>query len=79
MKIAVIPARGGSKRISGKNIKTFAGKPLIAYSLAAANASGFQQRDGTATAHTRGSPHTGSEFGYPRRGLETNWTASPER
>ncbi|HBY37841.1 MAG: pseudaminic acid cytidylyltransferase [Pseudomonadota bacterium] len=41
MKIAVIPARGGSKRISGKNIKTFAGKPLIAYSLAAANASGL--------------------------------------
>ena len=36
MKIAVIPARGGSKRIKNKNIREFAGKPLISYSLAAA-------------------------------------------
>lgn len=39
MNIAVIPARGGSKRIPGKNIRSFAGKPLIAYSLSAATAS----------------------------------------
>lgn len=39
MKIAVIPARGGSKRILGKNIREFAGIPLIAYSLAAARES----------------------------------------
>ena len=39
MKIAVIPARGGSKRILGKNIREFAGKPIIAYSLAAAKES----------------------------------------
>ncbi|QJR81827.1 pseudaminic acid cytidylyltransferase [Alteromonas pelagimontana] len=39
MRIAVIPARGGSKRIPGKNIRDFAGKPLIAYSLAAAKKS----------------------------------------
>ena len=31
--IAVIPARGGSKRIPKKNIKEFFGKPLIAYSI----------------------------------------------
>ena len=31
--IAVIPARGGSKRIPGKNIKEFCGKPMIAYSI----------------------------------------------
>ena len=31
--IAVIPARGGSKRIPKKNIKDFLGKPLIAYSI----------------------------------------------
>lgn len=31
--IAVIPARGGSKRIPKKNIKDFHGKPLIAYSI----------------------------------------------
>ena len=31
--IAIIPARGGSKRIPKKNIKIFFGKPLIAYSI----------------------------------------------
>ena len=31
--IAIIPARGGSKRIPKKNIKDFFGKPLIAYSI----------------------------------------------
>jgi len=33
MKIAIIPARGGSKRILKKNIKPFLGKPIIAYSI----------------------------------------------
>ena len=32
-KIAIIPARGGSKRILKKNIKNFLGKPCIAYSI----------------------------------------------
>ncbi|MDB9972525.1 pseudaminic acid cytidylyltransferase [Oceanospirillaceae bacterium] len=36
MNIAIIPARGGSKRIPRKNIKNFHGKPLIAYSIEAA-------------------------------------------
>lgn len=36
MKVAVIPARGGSKRIPGKNIKEFYGKPMIAWSIEAA-------------------------------------------
>lgn len=40
MKLAVIPARGGSKRIPRKNIKLFAGKPMIAWSIEAALASG---------------------------------------
>ncbi|RGN33225.1 pseudaminic acid cytidylyltransferase [Bacteroides oleiciplenus] len=34
--IAIIPARGGSKRIPRKNIKPFMGKPIIAYSIEAA-------------------------------------------
>ncbi len=34
--IAIIPARGGSKRIPRKNIKSFLGKPIIAYSIEAA-------------------------------------------
>lgn len=33
MKIAVIPARGGSQRIPRKNIRDFFGKPIIAYSI----------------------------------------------
>lgn len=36
MKIAVIPARGGSKRIPRKNIRPFAGRPIIEYSIEAA-------------------------------------------
>ena len=34
--IAVITARGGSKRIPGKNIRDFCGKPILAYSVEAA-------------------------------------------
>lgn len=44
MKIAVIPARGGSKRIPRKNIKPFCGKPMIAWSIEAARASGLFER-----------------------------------
>lgn len=36
MRIAVIPARGGSKRIPRKNIKEFCGKPMISWSISAA-------------------------------------------
>ncbi|MEY3872895.1 MAG: hypothetical protein RLZZ296_1890, partial [Pseudomonadota bacterium] len=36
MNIAIIPARGGSKRIPRKNIKTFGGKPMMAWSIEAA-------------------------------------------
>ncbi len=39
--VAIIPARGGSKRIPRKNIKLFCGKPLIAYSIEVALASGL--------------------------------------
>ncbi len=38
--IAIIPARGGSKRIPRKNIKEFCSKPIIAYSIEAALQSG---------------------------------------
>jgi pseudaminic acid cytidylyltransferase len=44
MKIAVIPARGGSKRIPRKNIKEFCGKPMIAYAITAAKESGLFDR-----------------------------------
>lgn len=42
--IAIIPARGGSKRIPRKNIKDFFGKPLIAYSIEAALNSGLFEK-----------------------------------
>lgn len=40
LNIAIIPARGGSKRLPGKNIKPLAGKPLIRWTTQAALASG---------------------------------------
>lgn len=44
MKIAIIPARGGSKRIPRKNIKLFCAKPMIAWSIESARASGLFDR-----------------------------------
>jgi pseudaminic acid cytidylyltransferase len=40
-RVAFIPARGGSKRIPRKNIREFEGKPMIAWSIGAALASGL--------------------------------------
>lgn len=42
--IAIIPARGGSKRVPRKNIKAFHGRPMIAYSIQAALESGLFTR-----------------------------------
>lgn len=42
--IAVIPARGGSKGVPGKNIKILAGKPLISYTIIAALESGVFEK-----------------------------------
>jgi len=42
--IAIIPARGGSKRIPRKNIRPFAGRPMIEYTISAAHASGLFDR-----------------------------------
>ena len=44
MNLAVIPACGGSQRIPRKNIRPFAGKPIIGYSIEAALASGLFDR-----------------------------------
>jgi pseudaminic acid cytidylyltransferase len=44
MTVAVIIARGGSKRIPGKNIRAFAGKPMLAWPIEAAAASGIFER-----------------------------------
>jgi len=44
MRVAIIPARGGSKRIPRKNVKPFAGRPMIAWSISAAIDSGCFDR-----------------------------------
>jgi len=44
MNVAIIPARGGSKRLPGKNIRPFLGKPIIAYSIEAALASSLFEK-----------------------------------
>lgn len=44
MSLAVIPARGGSKRIPRKNIRDFCGRPMIAWSIEAARQSGCFER-----------------------------------
>ena len=44
-KIAIIPARGGSKRIPGKNILDFHGRPMIGWTIDAALESGIFDRE----------------------------------
>lgn len=44
MNVAIIPARGGSKRIPGKNIRPFCGRPMISYPIEAALAAGRFER-----------------------------------
>ena len=44
MKVAIIPARGGSKRIPQKNIRDFCGQPVINWSISAARQSGVFDR-----------------------------------
>jgi pseudaminic acid cytidylyltransferase len=44
MRVAIIPARGGSKRIPHKNVKLFAGAPIISFPIAAARRSGLFDR-----------------------------------
>jgi len=41
MRVAIIPARGGSKRIPRKNIRPFAGKPIIVWPIKVALSSGL--------------------------------------
>ncbi|KQZ28522.1 pseudaminic acid cytidylyltransferase [Mesorhizobium sp. Root552] len=44
MRLAVVPARGGSKRIPRKNIRPFCGRPMIAWPIEAARSSGCFDR-----------------------------------
>jgi N-acylneuraminate cytidylyltransferase len=60
--LAIIPARGGSKRIPGKNLKLFLGKPVIAYSIEAALGSGLFAEVMVSTDH-QGIAETAREYG----------------
>ena len=51
MNVCVIPARSGSKRIPGKNIKPFCGRPVIAWSISAALSSGCFDKIVVSTDH----------------------------
>ena len=62
MNIAIIPARGGSKRIPDKNIKLFSGKPIISYSIEAAKISGLFEKIIVST-DSQKIAHTAKEYG----------------
>lgn len=67
--IAVIPARGGSKRIPRKNVREFAGQPMIAWPIQAALASGCFDRVIVSTDDdevARVSRHFGAEVPFRR-------------
>jgi pseudaminic acid cytidylyltransferase len=69
MNLCIIPARSGSKRIPGKNVREFAGKPIISYSVEAAKTSGLFERIVVATDSDRIGA-IGSRYGavyYKRR------------
>jgi pseudaminic acid cytidylyltransferase len=60
--IAIIPARGGSKRIPDKNIKAFSGKPIIAFSIETAKISGLFEKIIVST-DSREIAHIAKEYG----------------
>jgi CMP-N,N'-diacetyllegionaminic acid synthase len=67
--VALIPARAGSKRLHGKNLRPLAGHPLIAYTIAAARQSGvfsdlIVSTDSPATAEV--ARHYGAETPFLR-------------
>lgn len=62
MNVAIIPARGGSKRIPEKNIKPFSGKPIIAYSIETAKISGVFDKIIVSTDSEK-IAHVGKEYG----------------
>lgn len=62
--LAIIPARGGSKGLPGKNIKLLCGKPLIAYSIEAIKASEYSI-DIVISTDSEQIADVGNDFGVP--------------
>lgn len=63
-RLAIVPARGGSKRIPHKNIRSFGGRPIISYVLDSARASGLFEVIHVST-EDPGIRRTVEELGYP--------------
>jgi N-acylneuraminate cytidylyltransferase len=63
-RLAIIPARGGSKRIPNKNVRDFCGKPMIAHILSAARESGLFETVHVSTENAA-IASVAAEQGYP--------------
>ena len=64
--VAIIPARGGSKRIPGKNLRDFCGRPIIAYAIEAARDSGLFGRIVVSTESEEIARVAGAEIPFSR-------------
>lgn len=80
MNIAIVTARGGSKRIPRKNVKPFLGKPIIAYAIEAAQASALFQHIVVSTddpSVAQAAQQFGAEVPFLRPGeLGDDWTGT---
>lgn len=63
-RLAIIPARGGSKRIPNKNIRDFCGRPMITHVLGAASASGLFAKLHVST-ESESIRDVAAQFGFP--------------
>lgn len=63
-RLAIIPARGGSKRIPNKNIRDFCGQPMITHVLTAARDSGLFAKVHVST-ESESIQHVAAQFGFP--------------
>ena len=63
-RLAIIPARGGSKRIPNKNVRDFCGKPMLAHILSAARDSGLFETVHVSTENAA-IASVAAEQGYP--------------
>lgn len=75
--VALIPARAGSKRVPGKNTKLLAGKPLIAYTIEAAKASGVFSEISVWTDSDEVAHFARDAYRHVRPGCHTIWMREP--
>ena len=81
MRLCVIPARGGSKRIPRKNIREFCGKPIIAWSIEIATQSGCFDKIIVSTEDTEMASigqQYGADIPFKRPELSDDYTVTTE-